>query len=386
LILKVTIMPQASKVLLITLAAAMAALAAPARGQLVRLNAQASVDARTDVRLGDIATVSGTDRRTAEELSNTVILSGVESSRTLKAESILLALMSQRGPQNLANLQLGGSAQCTISVVSSAPATRPSPMASPKQVTPVTPVAAEPAPTRVVTASVMAAAPAAAPAELSLQQVIEARVQQEATASGDRLRVSIESLAPQLATPVAAGRKWICRPLTRTFLGTVTFEAQLVEGTRVLDKLNIQTKIERFQQVVVSVAKLDRGDIISASTIRVEEAWLDRNLPTLVASDKDILGLETSKALSVGTMLDSRDFRPALMAVKGDAINVIYLSGNLKVQMRGRAMEDGKLHEAVALRNETTGDTYQATLIGKRLAVVGGTLTEAEEQKLRETR
>jgi flagella basal body P-ring formation protein FlgA len=382
-----------AKTIILTAAALLAAIIAPTpvRAQLVRLNAEAKVDPRADVRLGDIATITNTDRRTVEELSNTVILSAVDANRTLKAESVLLALMSQRGSQNLANLQLAGSAQCAITVGTPVAA---SPAPAPKQVisaaTSTVPVAAPVAATAPVAetapATVVTAAVAPASTELPLQKVIEARVGQEAGSSGDRLRVTFDSLAPQLLTPVQGNRKWICRPLSRTFLGTVMFECQLVEGTRIVDKLNVQTKIEKLQQVVISVGKLDRGDIVSANAVRVEENWLDRNLPTLVASEKDVIGLETTKALAVGTMLDTRDFRPALMAVKGDAVSVIFMAGNLKVQMRGRAMEDGKLHDAVTVRNEATNETYQATLIGKRLAVVGGTLTEAEEHKLRETR
>lgn len=379
-----------SKTILFLAAAALLGAATPAGAQLVRLNAQATVEPRADVRLGDIAAVTNTDRRTAEELANTVILSGVEANRTLKAESVLLALMSQRGAQALSNLQLAGSAQCAITVGTAAakavvfPKEAALAAADAGQVPAAAAVQATPT---VVTAAVAPAAAAAPVAtELPLQQVIEGRVQQEGTAAGEKLRVTVDSLSPQLTAAVPAGRKWVCRPLARTLLGTVMFECQLVEGARVVDKLNVQTKVERFQRVVVSMAKLDRGDILPASAVRMEEMWLDRNLPTLVASDKDVVGLETTKALAVGTMLDSRDFRPALMAVKGDGVSVTYMSGNLKVQMRGRAMQDGKLHDAVTLRNEATGETYQATLVGKRLAVVGGTWSEADEQKLRETR
>lgn len=387
--------PQA-KILFLAVAA-LFALAPGLHAQLVRLEKQVTVDPRTDVRLGDIATISVADPRTAEELSNTVIVSAIDTHRTLKAESILLALMSQRGAQGMTNLQISGSAQCTITVrtPSDALPTHPTPPAAitspalptpkPTPLHPASPAPAESAP--IITAAVTSAAPATpAGAEQPLQQVIETRIQQEAAATDQKLRITIDSIAPQLTAPVAQGRRWICRPLSRTLLGTVNFEAQLTDGTRVIEKLNVQTKIERQQMVVVSRAKFDRGDILTPGSVRVEETWLDRNLPTLASSENQVLGLETIKAVGVGTLLDTRDFRPALMATRGDPVSVIFLSGNLKVQMHGRALQDGKMHEQITLRNEQTGDTYQATLIGRRLAVVGGTLSEADEQKLRETR
>jgi flagella basal body P-ring formation protein FlgA len=378
--------------------AALLALSPALRGQLVRLEKQVTVDPRTDVRLGDIATISAADPKTAEVFSNTVILSAIDTNRTLKAESILLALMSQRGAQAMTNLHISGSAQCAITLRTPSD---PQPAAAlPSTKTASLPTTLSPAPIElppVITASVIPSPPPPPPhptlstpatpsTELLLQHVIEARIQQEAAATGEKLRITIDSIAPQLTAPVAQGRRWICRPLSRTLLGTVNFEAQLTDGTRVIERLNVQTKVERQQQVVVSRTKLDRGDILTPGSVRVEETWLDRNLPTLASSENQVLGLETIKAVGVGTLLDTRDFRPALMATRGDPINVIFLSGNLKVQMNGRALQDGKMHEQITLRNEQTGDTYQATLIGKRLAVVGGTLSEADEQKLRETR
>ncbi len=65
-------------------------------------------------------------------------------------------------------------------------------------------------------------------------------------------------------------------------------------------------------------------------------------------------------------------------------ITVYFISGSLKVQMNARAMKNGKLHEQISVKNENTQQTYEAVLIGKNLAVVGGNLTSAQEAKLRE--
>ena len=366
---------------LLAAATFLVALANTATAQVIRLEPKITADPRQDIRLGDLAHISGADRRTTEDLANTIILSGIDSSRTIKAESILLALMSQKGGLN--NLQMSGASRCEI-VVGTQPTAAPKQSTTPVETSPNAPII-----TASVTpvASVAPATPAAtAEPGQTLSKVIEARVEKEAAESGDKLRVEIETLSPLLNEPVAPGRKWICRPLTRTVLGTVVFEAQLTEGSRILEKANIQTKVERFQQVVIANAKFDKGDIVSSDAIHVEEAWLDRKIPSLFASDKDVIGLETMRPLTTGAMLDQRDFRPAIMAAKGDALTVIYLAGSLKVQMLGRAGEGGKLHDQISVRNEQTGEVYQAVLIGKRLAVVGGTLTESEEKHLRETR
>jgi flagella basal body P-ring formation protein FlgA len=216
----------------------------------------------------------------------------------------------------------------------------------------------------------------------TLSKQIISRVLRDLALPAEDVRVSFETINPLLDHPVAAGRKWLCRPLTRLPLGTVQFESQLVEGAKVLERLNVQTKVERRQRVVVTTARLDRGDIVTVGHLAMEDAWLDRNLPTLLLSDKGLVGLEAQRAIEVGSMADQRDFKPAMMATKNDTVTVIYVAGTLQVQMRGRAMADGKLHDQVPVRNEATGERYQAVMIAKGLAVVGGTLTEAEEKKL----
>jgi flagella basal body P-ring formation protein FlgA len=82
--------------------------------------------------------------------------------------------------------------------------------------------------------------------------------------------------------------------------------------------------------------------------------------------------------------LDQRDFKPALMTHKGDALTVVYVSGPLEVQVRGRAMTDAKLHDAVDVRNDSTGEKFSAVMI-KRGVGVAGAVTAEQEKRIRET-
>ncbi len=136
--------------------------------------------------------------------------------------------------------------------------------------------------------------------------------------------MTIDTISPLIEAPVAPGRQWLCRPLTHDLIGTVQFESELVEGARIIQKLNVETKIEWWQMSVVAVAHLDRGDVVTPAAIEAREAWLDRRLPTLFLRDKDVIGLEAQRSIDPGSMLDQRDFKPAMMALKGDSILVYF--------------------------------------------------------------
>src|ERR1035437_4337841 len=92
-------------------------MAGSAFGQVIRMQKEIAVDVHQDVRLGDVAKVSGTDGKTAESLANLVILPDLRESRTLRAEAVLTAVIAQIGPGALADhLQVSGSATCDVKI------------------------------------------------------------------------------------------------------------------------------------------------------------------------------------------------------------------------------------------------------------------------------
>jgi flagella basal body P-ring formation protein FlgA len=371
-------------------------------GQVIRLEKQVVVREHQDVRLGDVATVTGIDAKTAEALKNTVILEDVGAPRMLKSEAVLLALMSQRGADGVGvDLQVAGATQCEISVGkksmasgeamtgndgirSTASTANAAVSVSDTDVT-IVPMASPITP--VVTASILsttAKADAENNAGLTLEKMISNRIVQELGLPTTDVHIQFETISPLLEAPVAAGRKWMSRPLTRTMLGTVQFEAMLVEGTKVVSRLLVQTKVERKQLVVVTTMRLDRGSVVSAANLQTQETFVDRNVPTLFSDLRDIVGLEAQRAIDVGSTLDQRDFKSAMMANRGDLITVWYIAGRLEVRSRGMAMTDGKMHDQVQVKNQETGQWYQATLIGRRLAVMGDAISEQQESELRD--
>jgi flagella basal body P-ring formation protein FlgA len=378
---------------------------ANAFGQTVRLRDKVVVSADEDVRLGQVATISGTDARTAERLADTVVLArGTgDAVRSLKAEQVLMAVIQQQGPGGIANrLQIAGSASCEVALgASAAPAGGPNNIATHE---PATAGAGEGGSDRAIAmAVVMSTEPARpepadaspratpstvaeAPNRQTLARLLMQHMREENAAGEDDLRVSFETISPLLDQVAGPKQKWQFRPLNRTTLGTVQYEAQLIEGVRVVQKTNVQMKVLRRAEVLTAVATILRGDVITKEHFKVEEAWLDRKMPTLLVRDADVLGLEAQRPVAVGSMLDQRDFRPVELAPRGETLTVIFIAGSLKVQAKGRAMESGRLHDMIKIRNETTGETYQATIIGKSLAVAGGNIDAATEKALRDGR
>jgi flagella basal body P-ring formation protein FlgA len=352
-------------------------MALPGVAEVVRLRGNVVVERGADVRLGELATVSGGGTQ-GEKLANVVVLSGVQGPVKVKAEAILMAVISQQGAAATNDLEMSGAATCEVKLAGAAPAAQVSAA--------LAQVAAPPAP--VLAAKPTEAAPAksatASAAGPCLTDLIRARVIKELGVKAEDVHVDIETINPLVAEPLPAGRNWLIRPLTRTFVGAMQFEAQLVEGEKSLQRLTVSVDVEKKAKVVVSTQPLGRGDVVSAAAVEEREVWLDRDMPTLFDASADVVGLEAKVPVPAGTRLDQRDFKACEMAARGDAITVVFISSSLRVKSQGKALDGGKLHSMIPVLNEQTKEQYQAELIGKRLAVVGGPLSPDEEAKLRE--
>jgi flagella basal body P-ring formation protein FlgA len=352
-------------------------------GEVIRLKPAIAVNVRQDVRLGDVAAITGGTPEHNEELANMVIISGVQKPQKVKAESILMVILAQRGGAAIGGLQISGAAECEItlagnvpvSAAAAAPRSAPVPPASPESTDKV----ANPAPAAVINASAAAADP-----RFTLRGTLLATLKKAIDLPEGEYEITIESNLAQLDRPVEGARQWHCRLMTRTLLGTVQVESQLVDGTRVVEKLNVMTTIRRRQQVVILTRKIGQGDVITADALRSGTAMLDRKIATLFGSISEVVGMEAQRDISLGERADQRDFKPLMLARKGQPVTVVYVSGSLQLQITGRAMDDAKRNERIQIRNDRTGEVYSAVMIGKGVGVAGGTLTETQEKKLLE--
>lgn len=356
--------------LVITISLLLAGLAAPLYAGTIRLQAKAVV-ADATVRLGDIAAISDVDG--AEKLAELVLGSVAENGTRIKAEQVLLAVATQQGSAALGKINVTGSSECLV--VRQSSAAKKSAAASNAAAT------LEPAPAATPSATLTKPA---ANGPKTLSELLIERLCQEQQVGREDLRIEFETISPWLDTPTAGNQRWQFRSLIRNGSGSLQWEAHLLEGTKPVTKLNVIAKVLRRQTVLVATAAVARGEVLAAANVREEEAWLDRKLPTLAVKAADVVGLEATRGLTAGTMLDTRDFKAAEMAARGDTITVYAVSGSLVMKASARTLEPGRLHDSIKVRNDATGQTYPVTLIGKRVAAVGPALDAATEKKLRE--
>ena len=349
-----------------------------AMAQTIRLKPLATAELRQDVRVGDVASVTGAG---ADALANTVLVAGIEKPMQVKAESVLMAIMTQRGTSGAGNLQMGGAAVCEIDL-------KGQDFGIKGDIKGVAGVILDKKPENPggiggetgSKGEVGGKGIGGATGGETLRNVIVEKLLKDSGVGAEDLRVECNTTNPLVDSPAGSGQRWLVRPLTRTLLGAVQFEAQLAEVTKVVQRLNVLTDVRRRQRVVVTTAALKRGTMVTAEMVKYEDAWMDRNVPTLMAAVGDVIGLEAQRDVDAGSQADQRDFKPLLMAHKGDQVTVVYVAGPLEVQIRARALADAKFHDVIDVRTES-GEKVGAAMVKKGVGVVGA-MTEEQEKKV----
>ena len=376
-----------------------------AAGPSIRVRATGTAGADGTVRVGDVAILEGFASGQAETLAQTVVVAHAGEQTAVKAEQVLGVLLSQDLPNStLQQLQIIGAAVCqvgrgaaatTLSPASTAPLTAAPAgggtagsantanraLAANDEAAVIGPKT-EPVPAGATTPP---ASPVLLPrtADDTLASILTRQVATLLKAAPDEVRVSFDTVSPLLTQIPTAGQGWQIKPLTKEPLGTVLWEAQLIEKSKSINRVAVQATVRLRTNGLVATTALARGDMLTAAGCRVEERWVDRRVPTQNIGPEDVVGMEAVRALDIGATIDQRDFKAAELVTRGQVATVHVVSGGLRIKTSARALESGRLHDRIGLRNETTGERIDATVIGKGVVVLG-VVDQKTEENLRE--
>jgi len=371
-----------------------------ARGQTVRIMARASVNDGV-VRLGNIATIEDATPAVRDRLAQTMIVEKLDGMKVVRAEEVLYAVLQQNQDLPLpSTLVIRGAAQCTVMPEGASPYTGPAVrtlMVSPGNVRANVPVSVGETP---------ALAPAEVPAAAgtppdkrrdaasalgtdatsagSLAEQITQQVLKDFGSSPAEMDVKFATADPDLMGPVPAGLRWTFHATTGRSLGTMQWEAKLMKGNAPVKDLWVQATVRRSMVQAVTTRDLHAGDLLTADMVKVETVMADRQTPDVVADVTGMIGMEAQRPMAAGTPINRRDFVRTDAVAMDDVVTVYFVSGGIRVKSTAKALARGHLNESIKFQNDSK-DVFEATVIGKRLAVVGriddATARELQEMK-----
>jgi flagella basal body P-ring formation protein FlgA len=189
--------------------------------------------------------------------------------------------------------------------------------------------------------------------EADLQPEVEARLD-ERLAPGDRLEAF--ELAKPMRIPLGSYRVEVGElGERRTGAGYRSLELRVVQDDGEVTTATARVKIATFGPVVVMRQPVERGAVLRAEDLRIEERRLDELPGAVVADIDEVVGKQARVALAAGRALTNQALANASLIRRGDVVRVVVEHDRLRLSASGEALDDGGVGERVRVVNAGSG-------------------------------
>lgn len=303
-------------------------------------HAAADTAAAQDLRLSDIAEVTGPD---AHRLKNAVVLTSDELAKAdfsrgfaVELDQVREAISRIPGGISWGRVTLSGST-CLLRKaedLGNVPAGPPVPEFVPgrKQIS----------------------QPAAEVSQTTLRGIIAARLAElQGVSMGDlRLKIASPTRADEayLDVPMGSDQRVEIQPGARNS-SRVPLNVDVYQGDRLVENRQYTAEIQVRRWVVVPVGTIERDQIITEDDFKREQRWVSPAADA-PADAAQVIGATPRKRLEAGRVITAQDLQSPVVVQKGETVWVHCLSGGFVIKTKARAMSSGRDGQLVAFQTE----------------------------------
>ncbi len=120
----------------------------------------------------------------------------------------------------------------------------------------------------------------------------------------------------------------------------------------------------------IALRTLMPGDVVQSDSI--DRRRLPHVVMDLLPRDRDPIGLEVKRHVSMNRPLTVHDVGPISLVHANAEVRVFYRAGALSMQMQGRALEAGGQGEQIRVLNTASSRTIRATVVAQDTVEVKG--------------
>ncbi len=138
-----------------------------------------------------------------------------------------------------------------------------------------------------------------------------------------------------------------------------------------LKRQTVVGRIIRQVDIPVPVRRIAAGEILSDTDIDLTRYAMSDLPPQTVVDPADVLGHEARRTLLPGRPFEPRMLRAPRMVTRNTPVRMIFKKGPLRIEIRGKALEDGGRREVVRVANLESGRVVQAMVVGPDTVTMG---------------
>ena len=128
-------------------------------------------------------------------------------------------------------------------------------------------------------------------------------------------------------------------------------------------KVYVQAQLKMIKPVAVLNSPVSKGESLSEDLISMQKTDTLTLRATAVDDLTSLLGMTFKRNLRAGTVLSPQHLKIPVSVKRGDIVNILSGSGSIAVRAQGFALADGHLNQLIKVRNSTSKQIVQATVV-----------------------
>jgi flagella basal body P-ring formation protein FlgA len=120
---------------------------------------------------------------------------------------------------------------------------------------------------------------------------------------------------------------------------------RVFEGDRIAAAGTVRVRAEQRREVVAARESLKRGDVVSEDRVIAESRWVVPG--ERYAAGAQVIGMVVKNRIEPGQVFVEDDVEPAVVIRRGDVCTIACLSGSIVLNVKARAMANGREGETI---------------------------------------
>ena len=131
----------------------------------------------------------------------------------------------------------------------------------------------------------------------------------------------------------------------------------------VAGKVDISLRVRRYAKVAIAAMPIPRGAMMTPEMVTYEERDCMSLPPDVYREGQSVDGLQAQQPIAAHRPLTRHVIAAPPVVHRGDAVTISAGAGGIHISLPGIAVEDGRVGEAIRVRNSSSNQEFRATVV-----------------------
>ncbi len=133
-----------------------------------------------------------------------------------------------------------------------------------------------------------------------------------------------------------------------------------------ISSMRVRAEIRDYRSVPVTIRRISAGEKLTEDDIEIQKKNIRNFQGDIISTVEGMVGYETTRTISEGSAIRSRDLEKPLMVERNRSVTIRYQLNGLVITAAGTAESNGHMGDKIVVRNNSSGEQVYAEVIGKR--------------------